>query len=190
MTMPNWLRVILDFLAAWIKAEQNPPAPAPSPSPSPTPPPTPSPVPPTTVGQALIEAINAQRVANGIPKAAENIKLTSAASKHATWMASTNTLSHTGQDGTGPADRIRAEGYLWSMAGENIAYGFATPEECVTGWMNSPGHRAIMLDGDYQHLGVGHAVSQGRDYWVADFATPRAGVTACSTVAYATPLRR
>jgi len=61
--------------------------------------------------------------------------------------------------GTSVVDRIRATGYLdsagsWGV-GENIGWGFTTGAEAVTWWMNSPGHRANILQSDFTHLGVG-----------------------------------
>jgi uncharacterized protein YkwD len=61
--------------------------------------------------------------------------------------------------GTSIVDRIRASGYLsgassWSV-GENIAWGYATAAQNVQAWMDSPGHRANILNASFTHLGVG-----------------------------------
>ncbi len=61
-------------------------------------------------------------------------------------------FAHEGRDGSQPAERIRASGYLsgggaWRI-GENLAWGtgdLATPRSIMAAWMDSPGHRANIL---------------------------------------------
>lgn len=58
----------------------------------------------------------------------------------------------------------------WKVCGENIAHGQKTPEAVVTSWMNSPGHRANILNKNYTHLGVGARVTTGGHiYWSQNF---------------------
>ena len=66
-------------------------------------------------------------------------KLAVAAEKHAKWM-SENRMSHRGENGSSPADRIEAEGYSWSRWAENVAMG-DTPERAFQLWIKSPPHR-------------------------------------------------
>jgi uncharacterized protein YkwD len=57
-------------------------------------------------------------------------------------------------------------------AGENIAYGNVSADAMMTMWMNSPGHRANILNGAYTHIGIGAVQSaSGRWYGVQDFIT-------------------
>jgi uncharacterized protein YkwD len=57
-------------------------------------------------------------------------------------------------------------------AGENIAYGNVSADAMMTMWMNSPGHRANILNGAYTHIGIGAVQSaNGRWYGVQDFIT-------------------
>lgn len=57
-------------------------------------------------------------------------------------------------------------------ASENIACGNVTADQMVTMWMNSPGHRANILNGSFTHIGIGAAkTSAGRWYGVQDFIT-------------------
>jgi uncharacterized protein YkwD len=58
-------------------------------------------------------------------------------------------------------------GISYKAAGENIAMGQRTPEEVVTAWMNSPGHRANILNANFTHLGVGYVASG--NYWTQMF---------------------
>ena len=56
--------------------------------------------------------------------------------------------------------------------GENIAYGQTSPEMVMDSWMNSPGHRANILNGNYKYIGVGHYVDgTGTNYWVQLFTS-------------------
>ncbi len=64
--------------------------------------------------------------------------------------------------GTSVTDRIRASGYLagangWST-GENIAVGYSSAAATMVAWMNSPGHRANILQPAFTHLGVGVSI--------------------------------
>ncbi|MBP0979292.1 MAG: hypothetical protein J6C55_01435 [Oscillospiraceae bacterium] len=49
--------------------------------------------------------------------------------------------------------------------GENVAQGQYTPKEVVEGWMNSPGHRANILNPDYEYIGVGAVSEKSKLYW-------------------------
>jgi uncharacterized protein YkwD len=60
----------------------------------------------------------------------------------------------------------------WKANGENIARGQKTPEAVVAGWMNSPGHRANILNKNFTHLGVGARMTpDGSIYWTQNFVT-------------------
>ena len=86
-------------------------------------------------------------------------------------------ISHTGTDGSTPADRIKRVGYVPGRTGENCAEGQWTVGEVMTGWMKSPGHRANIL-ANYTEMGAAWARDdQGTIYWCVDFGTPRSGRT-------------
>jgi uncharacterized protein YkwD len=76
-------------------------------------------------------------------------------------------------------ERVRAEGYQYSLVGENISAGNSTPEAAMQSWMNSSGHRANILNSGFRELGVGYYVlenDQGsvnyKHYWTQVFGTP------------------
>ncbi len=72
-----------------------------------------------------------------------------------------------------PPDRLAAVNYTWSAYGENVAAGQRSGTEVVSAWMNSPGHRANILNPAYTEIGVGYAVdSEGRPYYAQVFARP------------------
>jgi uncharacterized membrane protein YgcG len=92
-------------------------------------------------------------------------------------MATHDTLSHTGSDGSQLSDRISAAGYEFRASAENIAYNYTDPAAVMAGWMGSPGHRANILNENYCEMGVGLAYSDtNQPYWTQNFGIP---VNAC-----------
>lgn len=84
-------------------------------------------------------------------------------------MAANNYFSHQSPTFGDPFAMMRNFGVLYQTAGENIAKGQPTPQEVVTAWMNSPGHRENILNGSYTHLGVGYVRKYGQAYWTQQF---------------------
>ena len=74
-------------------------------------------------------------------------------------MAQLKTMAHELPAAPLPTLSSRADyvGYALSSLGENIAFNYSDPGTVMTGWMNSPGHRANILNGDYTEIGVGVA---------------------------------
>jgi uncharacterized protein YkwD len=118
-----------------------------------------------------VELVNAERAEAGCSPVKVNTTLTRAAQDHSEDMAASGTMSHTGSDGSSPGDRITRAGYSWSTYGENVAYGYSTPEQVMTGWMNSPGHKENILNCAFKEIGVG--LAQPGSYWTQDFGTAR-----------------
>ncbi|MET9385637.1 CAP domain-containing protein [Streptomyces sp. NPDC002928] len=119
----------------------------------------------------IVELVNAERSKVGCSAVTLNATLTKAAQAHSEDMATHQNMSHTGSDGSAPGDRITSAGYNWSTYGENIAYGYASPEQVMAGWMASPGHKANILNCAFKEIGVG--LAQPNDYWTQDFGTAR-----------------
>ncbi|MGJ5752466.1 uncharacterized protein YkwD [Streptomyces puniciscabiei] len=132
--------------------------------------PTPTPTASGAVAR-VVQLVNAERAKVGCHPLTVNPALTKAAQAHSADMAAHQNMSHTGSDGSSPGDRITRAGYSWSAYGENVAYGYATPEQVMNGWMNSPGHRANILNCSYKEIGVG--LAQPGSYWTQDFGTAR-----------------
>jgi uncharacterized protein YkwD len=102
--------------------------------------------------------------------------LGSVAQAYADDMATYSFFSHTGRDGSTPADRITAAGYRWQAWAENIAAGQATTTAVVTAWFNSTGHCENFMSSTVTQIGFGltqNPSSTYRIYWVADMAAPR-----------------
>jgi uncharacterized protein YkwD len=121
----------------------------------------------------VLALTNSQRAKAGCKALSVSSKLTTAAQSHTADMAANNYFSHDSQDGRSPFDRMKDAGYSFSAAAENIAMGQQTPADVMSAWMNSPGHKANILNCTYTQLGVGYAVSKsGSPYWTQDFGKP------------------
>jgi uncharacterized protein YkwD len=94
-----------------------------------------------------------------------NTMLTNAAQKHTNWMLKNNNLNHN-ENGKTAGQRITEEGYKWSIYGENIAFGYPTPEKVFAGWLKSSGHKKNIESAAYKDVGFGFA----GNYWTTDFA--------------------
>lgn len=105
--------------------------------------------------QSLFDDTNQQRSANGVAGLSLNNQLDQAAQAKANDMAARDYWSHNTPDGQTPWTFITAAGYSYQTAGENLAYGFATAADTLTGWMNSPGHRANILNTSFTEVGFG-----------------------------------
>jgi uncharacterized protein YkwD len=124
----------------------------------------------------VVSLTNGQRRLHGCPALVANLTLTRVAQAHSADMAAHNYFSHYSRNGASPFVRIRAAGYRYAEAAENIAAGQNTPEVVVTAWMRSPHHRANILNCRLRQIGVGYAynpASTYRTYWTQDFGTPR-----------------
>ncbi|MFI1979600.1 CAP domain-containing protein [Streptomyces wedmorensis] len=116
----------------------------------------------------VIALVNAERAKAGCGPLSANAALTRAAQGHSDDMAARDFFDHTNPDGDGPGQRVTAAGYPWSTYGENIAMGQKTPEQVMEAWMNSPGHRANILNCDFKEIGIG-IHSSGGPYWTQVF---------------------
>ena len=107
----------------------------------------------------LLSGTNNERTARGLGKLAINSKLNQAAQAKAQDMVNKDYWSHNTPSGQEPWVFIDATGYQYNAAGENLAYGFSTSSGAITGWMNSPGHKANILNTKYTEVGFGIANS-------------------------------
>ncbi|MES2970872.1 MAG: CAP domain-containing protein [Patescibacteria group bacterium] len=108
----------------------------------------------------LLQATNGQRTQSGANGLQLNSVLSAAAQAKANDMVARNYWSHNTPEGQEPWVFISNAGYKYQKAGENLAYGFITSNDTVTGWMNSEPHRVNMLDGAYSEVGFGFANSE------------------------------
>ncbi len=106
--------------------------------------------------QQVIDLTNAQRSKNGLPALKADTQLNGVAQKKSLDMQQKNYFSHTSPTYGSPFDMMRDFGVTYKSAGENIAQGQRTPQEVVTAWMNSEGHRKNILSANFTHIGVGY----------------------------------
>jgi uncharacterized protein YkwD len=107
----------------------------------------------------LLTSTNSQRTSNGSAALTINSQLNASAQAKANDMVARDYWSHNTPDGQEPWVFIDAQGYAYTKAGENLAYGFSSSNETVIGWMNSPSHRANLLDTAFTEVGFGFANS-------------------------------
>ncbi|MFH9401118.1 sigma-70 family RNA polymerase sigma factor [Streptomyces sp. NPDC017638] len=143
-----------------------PPAP-PTPRATPTTPQA-RPAPAGTVAQ-VVALVNKERAAAGCGPVTEDPQLERAAQGHSDDMAARGFFDHANPDGAGPGERVTAAGYRWSTYGENIARGQQSPQAVMDSWMNSPGHRANILNCSFRNIGVGVHNGSGGPWWTQDF---------------------
>ncbi|MGN4125325.1 CAP domain-containing protein [Lysinibacillus sphaericus] len=117
--------------------------------------------------QEVVKLTNAERTKAGLSALQTDTKLMAAAREKSQDMQSKNYFSHTSPTFGSPFDRMKALGITYKGAGENIAKGQRTPQEVVQAWMDSPGHRANILNGKFTHIGVGYVKSG--NYWTQQF---------------------
>lgn len=108
----------------------------------------------------LLASTNTERTQNNLTNLTLNPTLSQAAQAKANDMMTRNYWSHNTPDGQEPWAFINQTGYQYEAAGENLAYGFVNSSDAVTGWMNSPSHRANLLNNSYSEVGFGIANSQ------------------------------
>lgn len=107
----------------------------------------------------LLSSTNVQRNSNGQASLTINEKLNQAAQAKANDMVARNYWSHNTPEEEEPWIFFDAQGYIYTKAGENLAYGFDTSGATVIGWMNSPSHKANLLDSAFTEVGFGFANS-------------------------------
>jgi uncharacterized YkwD family protein len=117
--------------------------------------------------QQVIELTNRERARAGLPALKLDAQLSSVAQKKSEDMQQNHYFSHTSPTYGSPFDMMRDFGVTYKTAGENIAQGQRTPQEVVTAWMNSPGHRANILNRQFTHIGVGF--EQAGNHWTQMF---------------------
>jgi uncharacterized protein YkwD len=125
----------------------------------------------TSEAQQMLELVNAERAKTTCQPVRLDSRLNAAATKHSQDMATNDYFSHTSLDGATFDVRIKREGYPAPRLGD-IAAGSRTAQGTFQQWMNSPGHRANILDCRAKDMGVGVVSASGSTYgtcWAQDF---------------------
>ncbi len=134
---------------------------------------------------SIIDATNNERIKAGLAPLTLNPKLSSSATIKIEDMVKRQYFEHVSPNGKGVSDLGTEVGYNYIIMGENLALGsFVDSDDVVAAWMESPGHRANILNAQYQEIGVAvqKAEYQGREVWFAvqHFGTNRSACPAIS----------
>jgi uncharacterized protein YkwD len=130
-----------------------------------------------TAQSDLAALINAYRTSHGLRAVSSDGTLAAAATWMAGDMAARNYMGHVSSDGRSPTQRMSAFGYpATSMyTGEDLGAGYGTPSAVLAGWQASPAHNAVLLNPNYNAIGIGLSYEPGSTYkwyWAADFGGP------------------
>ncbi len=125
----------------------------------------------------LVDMTNQVRVDENKTPLVVNKKLEFAAELKASDMVSKNYFAHTSPEGISPWYWFKKAGYSFSYAGENLAVGFEQSEDVNNGWLNSPTHKANIIDEHFTEIGIAtmKGVRKGKDavYVVQMFGKPK-----------------
>ena len=111
----------------------------------------------------VVRLVNAERAKYGLAALTQDDGAQNVA--HVRAKEIVQSFSHTRPDGRSCFTAASDLGVTYRSAGENIAYGYATPAQVVNGWMNSEGHRKNILSSSYTKIGVGSYSANGVMYW-------------------------
>ena len=113
----------------------------------------------------IVDLTNKDRANDTLSTLKQNDLLNAAANLKANDMASKGYFAHTSPEGINPWHWFRLAGYKYVYAGENLAINFSESGDVENAWMNSPTHRANILNSHYTDIGVGmaHGYYQGRE---------------------------
>ncbi|MFC9327052.1 sigma-70 family RNA polymerase sigma factor [Kitasatospora sp. NPDC057015] len=156
-----------------------PPGPKPVRTPATVPPPAPvvaAPAPAVALDpfeRALVDLLNGERVKQGCAPLRVDPRLSEAAQRHSDDMAARGYFDHTDPDGVTAPQRITAAGYRWTTYAENIGFGRDDAAVVVGELMNTPDHRAHILNCAFKDIGVGARFGPGGPWWTQDFGAAR-----------------
>ena len=122
----------------------------------------------SSAASEVVRLTNSARSQNGYAAIVEDGALSEAAAVRAREMA--RSFSHTRPSGASFSSALSESGVSYLRAGENIASGQKSAFEVVNAWMNSPGHRANILNSSYSRIGSASVNIDGTLYWVQLFA--------------------
>ena len=121
----------------------------------------------TAYESEVVRLVNKKRAEYGLKPLTQDWQLSRVARYKSEDMRRLGYFSHTSPTYGSPFEMMHSFGISYRTAGENIAKGYKSPEAVVEGWMNSPGHRANILNSTYTHIGVGYVASG--NYWTQMF---------------------
>ena len=123
----------------------------------------------SSMSKQVIAQVNQERKAYGLAPLKTNSVLNGIAQQRAREIA--QYFQHERPDGTLFLSMYDTAGYSYRTCGENIAYGQSSAASVMNDWMNSEGHRANILNSEFEEIGVGCYYENGIYYWVQNFGT-------------------
>ncbi|WP_431028967.1 CAP domain-containing protein [Lysinibacillus sp. LZ02] len=120
-----------------------------------------------SVEEEVVRLVNVERAKEGLAPLSIDWELSRVAKYKSQDMHDKNYFSHTSPTYGSPFDMMKQFGISYNSAGENIAKGQTSATQVVNDWMNSPGHRANIMNTSYTHIGIGY-VTDGH-YWTQMF---------------------
>ena len=121
----------------------------------------------SSIEQQVLTLTNQERAKGGLKPLATDAAVMNTARAKSADMSKNNYFSHTSPTLGSPFDQMKAKGIQYKAAAENIAMGQKTAAEVVKGWMESPGHRANIMNGSFTHIGIGYDANG--NYWTQQF---------------------
>ena len=119
----------------------------------------------------VLRLINQQRAAQSLNPLTATAAMNDIAAVRA--KESSVLFSHTRPDGSSPASLFAKYGIAYSSAGENLAYGYTSPDALVSAWMSSPEHRSNLLNANFEYTGIGvYQSPDGKIYGAQLFYRP------------------
>jgi uncharacterized protein YkwD len=108
---------------------------------------------PLTTEETILALVNEARVTDGLGPLVRINAMDAIALEHSQDMARTGILSHDGFDARAASvERLLGSSYV----AENVAVGYESARAFVDGWLNSPGHRANIMNSSYRRTGIGY----------------------------------
>ena len=120
---------------------------------------------PSQFVQQVFDLVNQERAKTGLKSLSMNSSLSNMAMVKAQDMYNKNYFDHQSPTYGSPFDMMKTFGITFNYAGENIAKGQRSPTEVMDQWMNSPGHRANILNNSFTQIGIAYYNSE----WVQEF---------------------
>lgn len=118
--------------------------------------------------QGVLRLVNIERNKAGLKSLVTSSELSKVALLKSKDMALFGYFDHISPNYGTPFEMMTNQGISYTAAGENIAKGYKTPEEVVSAWMNSPGHKANILSPQFNKMGLGIYVDEST-YWTQMF---------------------
>jgi uncharacterized protein YkwD len=109
---------------------------------------------PNSMAAAIVDEMNRERAAQGLPALHINDELSAVAVDRVDDMFAKHYFGHVSPDGIEPWTWADKHGYNYREFGENLAVGYRTPQAIVDGWMHSPEHRKNVLSAAFEDVGV------------------------------------